>query len=311
LTDSRSGAKSTSSSSAVISETPGPNWLSTISGAARTAGVIGWPITHSLSPRLHGLWLRQYGIDGAYVPMPVRPEHLAEALSSLPKLGFHGANVTLPHKERALALVHRATPAARRIGAVNTIVVAVDGSLIGSNTDGFGFTESMRGSCPTWRADAGRVVVLGAGGAARAIVATLCDEGAPEIILINRSPSRAAALRSDLKGAIRIMPWSEREQALAGAAFLVNTTTLGMRYQPPLDLDLGHLPPDAVVCDIVYSPLETPLLMAARARGNPVVGGLGMLLHQARPGFAAWFGTMPEVTPEFVRMVLAERGDGC
>ncbi|HYN39240.1 MAG TPA: shikimate dehydrogenase, partial [Rhodospirillales bacterium] len=184
--------------------------LPTFSGAAGLAGVIGWPIAHSLSPRIHGLWLHRYGIDGVYVPLAVRSEHLADVLTALPKLGFRGANVTFPHKERALALVHKATPAARRIGAVNTIVVAPDGSLIGSNTDAFGFLESLREQQPEWRADAGRVVVLGAGGAARAIVVALCDEGASEVCLINRTLSRANSLAADVTGPIRVLPWSDR-----------------------------------------------------------------------------------------------------
>ena len=277
----------------------------TISGAARLAGVMGWPVAHSLSPRLHGLWLRRYAIDGAYVPLAVRPEHLADALIALPKLGFRGVNITVPHKEQALSLVHEATRAARRIGAVNTIVVASDGTLIGSNTDSFGFLESLHHAQPDFRADGGAAVVIGAGGAARAVVVALCDDGVPEIRLVNRTLSRATALAADLQGPIRVVPWIDRKAALTGAALLVNTTTLGMRHQPPLDLDLAVLPTDAVVCDIVYVPTETPLLTAARARGNPCVGGLGMLLQQARPGFAAWFGRMPEITADLPALVLA------
>ena len=191
--------------------------LLTISGAARLAGVIGWPIAHSLSPRLHNLWLRRYGIDGVYVPLEVRPEYFADALIALPKLGFRGINVTLPYKEGALALVHEATPAARRIGAVNTIVVAPDGLLIGSNTDAFGFLESLREAQPDWRAERGRVVVLGAGGAARAIVVALCDEGVPEILLLNRTFSRAHSLAEDVHGPILALPWADRAKALADA----------------------------------------------------------------------------------------------
>lgn len=285
--------------------------LPTISGAARLAGVIGWPIAHSLSPRLHNTWLRHYGIDGVYVPLEIRPENFADALVALPKLGFRGVNVTFPYKETALALVQKATPAARRIGAVNTIVVALDGSLIGSNTDAFGFLENLRDAKPTWRADSGRVVVLGAGGAARAIIVALCDEGAAEIRLLNRTHARALNLAADVHGPICTLPWKDRHQALAGAELVVNTTSLGMRHQPPLDLDLSLLPPGAIVCDIVYVPTVTPLLAAARARGNPCVGGLGMLIHQARPGFAAWFGRMPEVSDDLVRQVLGDQFDEC
>jgi shikimate dehydrogenase len=277
-----------------------------ITGRARVAGVVGWPIAHSLSPRLHGLWLRHYRIDGAYVPLAVRPEHLGDVLSALPKVGFRGVNVTFPHKERALELVDEATPAARRIGAVNTIVVDAGGSLIGSNTDAFGFLENVREAIPAWRAGRRPAVVLGAGGAARAILFALVEEGMPEIRLVNRTAGRADALAADLGGPVRPLPWTDRDAALAGASLLVNATTLGMRHQPPLDIDLASLPRDAVVCDIVYAPLETPLLASAKARGNPVVDGLGMLLHQARPGFAAWFGLLPEVLPGLRERLLAD-----
>lgn len=278
----------------------------TISGAAKLAGVVGWPIAHSLSPRLHGLWLRHYRIDGAYVPLAVRPEHLADVLAALPKLGFRGVNVTVPHKEKALALVHEAEPSARRIGAVNTIVIDGEGRLIGGNTDAFGFVESLREAIPGWRAGRGPVVVLGGGGAARAIIVALLDEGAAEVRLVNRTFARAAGLAAELGGPVAASPWTERAEALAGAALLVNATTLGMRHQPPLDLDLARLPESAIVCDIVYAPPLTPLLAAAAARGNPTVSGLGMLLHQARPGFAAWFGRMPEVLPDLRARLLAD-----
>ncbi len=275
-----------------------------LTGAARVAGVLGWPISHSLSPRLHGLWLSHYRIDGAYVPLAVRPEDLPDALAALPKLGFRGVNVTLPLKELVLPLVHRATSAARRIGAVNTIIVDDNGLLIGSNTDAFGFLENLRYAVPDWWADRGPAVVLGAGGAARAVIFALLGEGVPEIRLVNRTMARSHALATDLGGPIRALPWSERANALAGAALLVNTTSLGMAHQPPLELDLAALPGAAVVSDIVYTPLITPLLAAAAARGNPAVDGLGMLLHQARPGFAAWFGLMPDVTPDIRKALL-------
>lgn len=273
--------------------------------------MVGWPVAHSLSPCLHNSWLRIYGIDGVYVPLEVRPEHFEDALLALPKLGFRGVNVTFPYKERALKLVNKATPAARRIGAVNTIVVGVDGSLIGSNTDAFGFVESLREAQPGWKVERKRVVVLGAGGAARAIAVALCDEGVSEIRLLNRTLARADSLAADLQGPIRALPWSERNRALADADLVVNTTSLGMRHQPPLDLDLRLLPRDALVCDIVYVPAETPLLDAAKERGNPCVGGLGMLIHQARPGFAAWFGTMPQVTRELAGQLMDQRSKEC
>jgi shikimate dehydrogenase len=283
----------------------------TISGRARIVGVIGWPVTHSLSPRLHGFWLEQHGIDGAYVPLGVAPEHLERALEALPLLGFAGANVTVPHKERALAALDRATPIARRIGAVNTVIVRPDGRLLGTNTDAFGFLENLRGRAPGWRAAAGPAVVLGAGGAARAVLAALIDAGVPEVRLANRHRARAEAIAAALGGPVRIVSWDERAAATAGAALLVNTTTLGMAGQGALELDLALLPPAAIVADIVYRPLITPLLAAAAARGNAIVDGLGMLLHQARPGFAAWFGAEPEVTDALRAAMLRELGGEC
>lgn len=280
----------------------------TLSGRSRIAGVMGWPVAHSRSPRLHGYWLRQYGIDGAYVPLPVRPEHFAEALRVLPKLGFAGANVTVPHKEAALAGVDRCSTEARRIGAVNTIIVAADGSLEGRNSDGFGFLENLRSTRPGWKAATGPALLLGAGGSARAAAVALLDDEVPELRIANRSVERAEKLATDLGGPIRVIPWNERAAALRDIALLANTTTLGMVGQPLLELVLDGLPRSAVVTDLVYAPLETPLLAAARARGNPAVDGLGMLLHQARPGFAAWFGVEPAVTAELRRFVLETPG---
>lgn len=268
----------------------------TITGKARVAGVVGWPVGHSLSPRLHGFWLDAYRLDGAYVPFAVPPERLPEAIRALPALGLAGVNLTVPHKEAAVALVDECDGAARRIGAVNTIVVGPDGTLRGSNTDGFGFVESLRHGVPGWRAAAGPAVVLGAGGAARSLCVALQEAGAPEIRVINRTESRSVRLAEDFGTPLRSVPWQRRAAALEGAALLVNATTLGMTGQPALDLALDALPTTTVVTDIVYVPLETPLLRAARERGNPVVDGLGMLLHQARPGFAAWFGREPDVT---------------
>ncbi|UEM24154.1 shikimate dehydrogenase [Skermanella mucosa] len=275
-----------------------------LTAKAMVAGVMGWPVGHSRSPRLHGWWLDRYGIDGAYIPLAVPPDRIAEAVRALPALGLRGANVTVPHKEAVIAACDRVDPVARRIGAVNTLVVADDGTIEGRNTDGFGFMENLRADRPDWRADAGPAVVLGAGGAARAILVALADAGAPEIRLLNRTRGRAETLASELGGPIRVLPWEERAFALAEAALVVNTTTQGMGGQPALDLDLDRLPPAALVTDIVYTPLHTPLLKAALERGNPVVNGLGMLLHQARPGFEAWFGRVPEVTPELRRFVL-------
>ncbi|MAF49436.1 MAG: shikimate dehydrogenase [Rhodospirillaceae bacterium] len=268
----------------------------TISGAARLAGVMGWPIGHSLSPRIHGYWLETLGIDGAYVPLAVAPENLADALRALPKLGFAGVNITIPHKQTALAALDHVDDLARRIGAVNTVTVGAGGTLAGSNTDAFGFIENLRAGAPRLEFGGAPVVILGAGGAARGVAVALIDAGAADIRLLNRTRARAEALAGDL-GGIEILDWRERADALDGAALLVNTTSLGMTGAAALDLSLEKLPSSAVVNDIVYAPLQTPLLAAARARGNEVVDGLGMLLHQARPAFAAWFGAEPEVTP--------------
>ena len=277
----------------------------TLTGNARLAGVIGWPVGHSRSPRLHGHWLARYRIDGAYLPLAVAPDAFPDALRGLIALGFRGANVTIPHKEAAFRACDRLSPFARRVGAVNTLVV--DGpELVGSNSDGFGFLENLRAGQPDWQASRGSAIVVGAGGAARAVVAALLEAGVPALNLVNRTRERAEALADDLGGPITVLDWQDRALALAEAALLVNCTSLGMTGQAPLELDLTALPPDAVVNDLVYSPLETPLLAAARARGNPVVDGLGMLLHQARPGFEAWFGVAPEVTAELRDAVLAD-----
>ena len=277
----------------------------TLSGRARLAGVMGWPVAHSLSPRLHGYWLRHYGIDGAYVPLPVRPERLGSALRALPDLGFAGCNLTVPHKEAALGALDEVAEDARRIGAVNTIVVRADGNLYGWNTDIEGFAQSLIAALPEWSIAGKHAVVLGAGGAARAVVAAVQNLGAEEVVILNRTRERAETLATDLGGAIRLLSWERRSEALSQAALLINTTTLGMLGKPPLSIDLAPLPTDAVVADIVYAPLETPLLAEARRRGHGVVDGLGMLLYQAVPGFEAWFGRRPEVTPALRDFVLA------
>jgi len=279
-----------------------------ISGAARLAGIMGWPVAHSRSPALHGFWLAEHRIDGAYVPLAVRPENLAQALRALPALGFRGCNLTIPHKEAALAVMDRVDPFARRIGAMNTVVVAADGSLEGSNTDVYGFRENLREGAPDWRPDAGPAVVLGAGGSARAVVAALSEAGIAEIRLVNRTVDRAETLARNLAWPgtrIAVHPWEERGRVLREAGILVNSTSLGMDKEPALDLDLAALPQSAVVVDIVYVPLETALMARARARGNVVVDGLGMLLHQGRPGFAAWFGAAAQVTPALRAAMLA------
>jgi shikimate dehydrogenase len=278
-----------------------------LTAKGRLAGVIGWPVGHSRSPQLHGHWLVRYGIDGAYVPLAVAPEGLAAALRGVAALGFRGCNVTVPHKEAAMALVDELDPLARRIAAVNTIVVRADGSLFGTNTDGFGFLANLQAGAPGWSAAQGPAVVIGAGGAARAIIVALTDAGAPEIRLANRTRGRAEKLVAELGGPITVVDWADRAAALDGAALLVNTTTEGMQGHDALDLPLDALPAAALVTDIVYVPLETPLLAAARARGHPVVDGVGMLLHQARPGFEAWFGVAPVVDAALRTAVLGQQ----
>ena len=274
-----------------------------LTGKSRLAGIVGDPVAHSLSPRLHNHWLGLHGIDGAYVPLPVAAEHFSQALRVLLQLGFSGVNVTVPHKEAALAAVDTADHLARRIGAVNTVVFRDDGSIHGTNTDGTGFIAHLRATVPDMDSLSGPVAVIGAGGAARAVCVALADMGVPEIRLCNRTLKRAESLAMVLGPEVRVVNWADRCGALEDARLLVNTTTLGMAGQPGLDLDLSPLPKSAAVYDIVYNPLETPLLADARARGHPVVGGLGMLLHQAVAGFEAWFGVTPEVTDELTAFV--------
>ncbi len=264
----------------------------------RAAGLIGWPVFQSRSPKLHSYWLGHYAIPGAYVPMPVKPERLADAVRGLRALGFAGCNVTIPHKQNAVQLVDRVDSVGRRMGAINLIVVEADGSLSGYNKDGYGFIENLRDGQPGWRGDSGPAVVLGGGGGARSVVVSLLDEGVPEIRLVNRTRARAEALAREFGGPVKVLDWAERHGCLGGAALLVNTTNQGMVGQPALDLAMDDLPRGALVCDIVYNPLITPLLAAAQARGNPTVNGLGMLLHQARPAFQAWFGILPDITPQ-------------
>ncbi len=267
-----------------------------VTGRSRIAGIFGWPVEHSRSPVIHNYWLAAHGIDGVYVPFAVRPPALPAALAALPALGILGVNLTIPHKEAALELLDQVDPRAARIGAVNTVHVDVDGRLLGYNSDGQGFVDGLRASCPDWAPQAGPAVVLGAGGAARAIVAALDDAGVPEIRIVNRTGARAHALIAALGGTGLVAEaWERRNLALDGAALLVNATSLGMAGQPQLEIALDALPETAVVADIVYVPLETPLLAAARARGHRVVDGLAMLLYQARFGFRLWFGQDPVV----------------
>ena len=269
------------------------------------AGLLGWPVAHSRSPIIHNYWLQRYGIPGRYVLFPVPPEKLAAALAGMSALSLRGCNVTTPHKQAVVPFIQHIDPLARRIGAINTIVVEKDGSLTGFNNDGNGFVQSLRDARPGWRPDAGPIVVVGAGGAARAVVASLADQGAREIRLVNRTFERARALADEYGPPVAAYPWEQRGEILAGAALVANATNQGMAGKPALELDLSRLPADAIVGDLIYTPPETPLLAAARARGNPTVNGLGLLLNQARPAFNAWFGTMPEITPELVRAIEA------
>lgn len=280
-----------------------------VSGKARLAGVVGWPVEHSRSPRLHGYWLDHYGIDGAYVPLAVAPDDLHDVLRALPRMGFAGVNLTIPHKETALHQVAEADGLAQRIGAVNTVTVTSDGRLVGTNTDAFGFLENLRTGAPDWRASDGPAAILGAGGAARAVVVALADAGVEDIRIVNRTAARAESVASLAPAVCQVFGWDDRAQALDGAALLVNATSLGMSGQPPLDLSLETLPPAAIVNDIVYVPLLTHLLTEAKARGHTIVDGLGMLLHQARPGFEAWFGRAPRVTDTLRAFVLQDLTD--
>jgi len=273
------------------------------------ACVIGWPVEHSRSPLIHLYWLKRYCIDGAYAKEAVRPEDLAEFLGSLGAQGYAGANVTLPHKEAALRLAAVVDEAARTIGAANTLWLDQAGRLCASNTDSYGFITNLNELAPGWNEGRRPVMVLGAGGAARAILHGLLNEGASRILLANRTRGRAEALAQAFGPAVTVIDWEDRERALSGCGLLVNATSLGMTGKEPLDIDLAALPSEAVVADIVYSPLETRLLASARARGNRAVDGLGMLLHQAVPGFERWFGIRPEVTAELTAYVAATLGE--
>lgn len=279
------------------------------------AAIVGWPVEHSRSPALHGFWLKQHGIDGHYGRLPVEPNRaaLAELIAFLKRTpNARGCNLTLPHKIDIMPLLDRIDPLARHIGAVNTVIKQPDGTLEGRNSDGFGFLEALKQGAPGWRAAAGPVVVLGAGGAARAVVATLVAAGVPELRLVNRTQTSAidlgVAFTPNDGRRIAIERWDERDDTLEGATLLVNTTSLGMKGQPPLEIDVARLPADAVVDDIVYVPLETRLLAAARARGHRCIDGLDMLLHQGRLGFEAWFGQKVAVSPEQRRAVAADLG---
>jgi shikimate dehydrogenase len=269
------------------------------------AGVIGSPIGHSKSPRLHGHWLKKYGLPGHYIPMEVAPENLETVLRTLPKAGFVGANITVPHKEAALEIADVITDRATLIGAANTLIFREDGKIHADNTDGYGFIENLRQGAPDWDPTSGPAVVLGAGGASRAILASLLSAGVPEILLTNRTKIRAEALQQEFGARITVVDWVQAGNVMEDAALLVNTTSLGMTGSPELRIPLDGLNPGAVVTDIVYAPLKTRLLQVAEEIGCHTVDGLGMLIYQAVPGFERWFGQRPEVDDEIRRIMLA------
>lgn len=268
------------------------------------AGVIGSPINHSKSPKLHGHWLKRYGIQGHYIPMNVATSDLEQAIRALPNLGFIGINVTIPHKERVLTLADHVTDRAALIGAANTLTFSGDGSVYADNTDGVGFLENLKQGAPNWSAAAGPAAVIGAGGASRAIISALLESNVPEIRLSNRTKNRAEALRQEFGTKIKVYDWVQAGNMFDGAATIVNTSSLGMVGKPEMRIPLDALSAEAVVTDLVYTPLETPLLAYAKEIGCHTVDGLGMLLHQAAPGFERWFGVKPEVDEELRQVVL-------
>lgn len=277
----------------------------------KVAGILGWPVGQSRSPLIHNYWIAKYGLEGAYIRLPVKPDSatgLKDAVAGMRAMGFAGCNLTMPHKTAALAFVDHLDPMAKRMGAVNTLVFAQDGAVSGYNNDGFGYLESLRdvGYSDFAR---GPITVLGAGGASRAMILALADAGATEIRLANRTDDNAVRIAQQFQDefgyAVTAVPWEKRDAALEGCALLINATSQGMYGQPALDIDLAALPLSALVSDAIYVPLETPLLATAKARGHQTVNGLGMLLNQARPAFQAWFGVMPEITPELRNQVLA------
>ena len=268
------------------------------------AGVIGNPIGHSKSPRVHGHWLKRYGIKGAYLPLQVADHDLADVVRTLPKMGFVGANVTIPHKVAVMQIADHISDRAILIGAANTLIFREDGKVHADNTDGYGFLANLRQGAPGWDPRRGPTAILGAGGAARAIICALADAGVPEILLSNRTRPKAEALRAEFGTRITVVDWVQAGNMLEDATTVVNTTSLGMSGQPELRVPLDGLRSDAVVTDIVYAPLRTQLLAEAAERGCTVVDGLGMLLHQAVPGFERWFGIRPEVDETLRRAVI-------
>lgn len=267
-------------------------------------GVIGHPIAHSKSPLIHNYWINHYGLSGTYEALDIPPEELKTALPDLLKNhGYRGFNLTIPHKEIAMNICDEIDEVGHKIGAVNTVMRRKDGSIFGSNTDAFGFIHNVKSTAPDHNFKNAGAVVLGAGGAAKAIIYGLLQEGVPEIIVLNRTYAKAQALAAN-NPRITARPWDERSQVLGNQGLLVNTTALGMIGKEDLDIELNLLPQSALVCDIVYNPLMTPLLQAAQGRGHKIVTGIGMLLHQARPAFNLWYGIMPDVTETLEEIVL-------
>ena len=271
---------------------------------APLAGVIGWPIAHSRSPRLHRHWLDRYQLPGDYIAIPVRPENLADVLRTLPRMGFVGANLTIPHKEAALQLADIVTDRAALIGAANTLIFHEDGKIHADNTDGYGFITNLVQNAPGWRADQGAAAVIGAGGAARAVVASLLESGVPELRITNRTKLRAEQIKAEFGAKVVVYEWAQIGNMLDGARTVVNATSMGMTGKPALRLPFDALSSDSLVTDLVYTPLMTDFLTEAQARGCQVVDGLGMLLHQAAPGFERWFGRRPEVDEALRQAVL-------
>jgi shikimate dehydrogenase len=267
------------------------------------AAVIGHPIAHSKSPNVHGYWLRKYGLKGHYIPMDIAPDKLADLLPRLADLGFVGANVTIPHKEKVMEIADLITDRATLIGAANTLIFRKDGRIHADNTDGYGFIENIRQAIPDWNPKSGPAVVFGAGGASRAVLASLLDVGVPKIMLTNRTRIRAEKLKEDFGNRIQVIEWVQAGNVLEDADLVVNTTSLGMTGKPEMRVPLDGLKPGAIVNDLVYMPLQTRLLATAEQQGCRVVDGLGMLLHQAVPGFERWFGKRP-VVDENVRAAV-------
>jgi shikimate dehydrogenase len=269
------------------------------------AGVIGSPIAHSRSPQLHRHWLQTYGVRGFYIPMDVASVDLGNVLRMLPKAGFVGVNVTIPHKEAVLGIADLITDRATLIGAANTLIFRSDGKIHADNTDGYGFLQNLKTGAPDWQPKAGPAVVLGAGGAARAVIVALLDAGVPRVVLTNRTRSRAEKLQSDFGNRVDVVDWVQAGNVLEDAALVVNTSSLGMVGHAEMRIPLDGLQRDTVVTDLVYNPLKTKLLEVAESKGCRTVDGLGMLLHQGVPGFERWFGPRPEVTESTRKAVLA------